>query len=211
MIHRFELVAVRHGRTAWNADGRFQGHTDNSLDEYGRAQARAIGAALARDRFAVAVTSDLVRAKETAELILGARGPTLEPDERLREMRFGAWEGLTWAEIVARDPTRLEISPTKPGILTEYTPEGGESFDELCGRVADAFGALDARVWDGAKVLLTTHAGPLHALLRVALGEADANALAVRFSPASITRFALAPEGSRIVELNVTLPHVAAS
>jgi broad specificity phosphatase PhoE len=201
--HSFDLVVVRHGRTAWNAAGRFQGHTDVPLDDAGRAQAAAIGAALAGETFARAVASDLTRARETAEIVLGERDVRLDLDPRWREMRFGTWEGLTWTEIVARYPA---LANRPPAGVRFYTPEGGESFDALCERVASALADLDAEAEDGTRVLIATHAGPLHALLRVALGADAADALAVRFSPASITRIALAPAGASLVELNHTLP-----
>jgi len=200
---QLELVVLRHGRTEWNAGGRFQGHTDVPLDATGRAQARALGLLLAGDRFEAAYASDLARARETAQLVLGGRDTVLELDARWREMRFGVWEGLTWTEIVARDPALAERSATAPKF---YTPDGGESFDQCCARVAAALAAIRARASDGARVLVATHAGPLHALLRVALGESEAAALTVRFSPASITRLAFDGDAARVIELNRTVP-----
>jgi broad specificity phosphatase PhoE len=201
--HAFELVVVRHGRTAWNATGRFQGQTDVPLDDTGREQARGVAALLRGEHFARAIASDLGRARETAEIALAGQPPALEFDERWREMRFGSWEGLVWDEIVARQPDLATKSSTTPRF---YTPPGGESFDDLCERIADALADIDARANDGDRVLVATHAGPLHALLRVALGNSEADALGVRFSPASVTRLALAPGSARIVDLNLTAP-----
>jgi len=99
-----QLICVRHGRTAWNADKRFQGHTDIPLDDEGRAQATALGALLRDERIDVAVSSDLLRAAETARIVLGARDLSLRLDADWREMRFGDWEGLTWEEIVLGNP-----------------------------------------------------------------------------------------------------------
>jgi broad specificity phosphatase PhoE len=201
--HTFELVVVRHGRTAWNATGRFQGQTDIPLDETGREQARGVAELLRGERFARAIASDLVRARETAEIVLDDRPPEVEFDARWREMRFGSWEGLVWDEIVARQPELATKSSTTPRF---YTPPGGESFEALCDRIAAAVSDVDARAHDGDRVLVATHAGPLHALLRVALGKSEADALGVRFSPASVTRLALAPGSARIVDLNLTAP-----
>jgi len=203
---QLELVVLRHGRTEWNAGGRFQGHTDIPLDATGRAQARALAALLAADDFEAAYASDLARARETAQLVLDGRSTLLESDPRWREMRFGVWEGLTWTEIVALDPALAERSASAPKF---YTPRGGESFEECCTRVAAALAAIRERASDGARVLVATHAGPLHALLRVALGESEATALGVRFSPASITRLAFDGDAVRIVELNRTAPSAA--
>jgi broad specificity phosphatase PhoE len=195
----FELVVVRHGQTGWNADGRFQGQSDIPLDATGHSQALALGAYLSNVAFAFAVSSDLSRATETAQAILAGRDLELGRDPRWREMQFGAWEGLTWKEIVARNPELAERSANAPRF---YTPQGGESFEGVCERVADAVTSLAARAHEGSRILVVTHAGPLHALLRVLLGESEAAALGVRFVPASVTRFALSPHRARIVDLN---------
>ena len=194
-----EFVVVRHGRTAWNASGRYQGHTDVELDEVGRAQARAVARDLATTRFDLAVASDLLRARETAKIVLAGHDVTLEADERLREMRFGAWEGRTWAEIVATTPELRRIDPS-PRVLT---PPGGETFADVVTRVAAAYESLRERVIPGGRVLVVTHAGPLHAFVRIVLGESESAALAVKFSPASITRFDVDASGARLVAINV--------
>ena len=198
-----ELAVVRHGRTAWNADGRFQGQTDVPLDAIGRAQAAHLASALASDRFDLAISSDLVRASETARIVLGARSMPIGLDPAWREMRFGVWEGLTWPQIVERDPQVAEGHGTSPRF---FTPAGGESFDEVCARVERALDALAARAVDGTHALIVTHAGVLHALLRVALGESEAAALGVKFSPATVTRLRIGPSGGTLVQLNYAPP-----
>ncbi|GAC1556151.1 MAG: histidine phosphatase family protein [Vulcanimicrobiaceae bacterium] len=203
-----DLAVVRHGRTAWNADGRFQGQTDVPLDDIGRAQARALGLAMKHDVFDRAIASDLSRASETARIVLGERSVALEFDARLREMRFGVWEGLTWAQIVQRDPRLAQGNATSPRF---FTPDGGESFDEVCARVAGALDAIAANAPDDARVLIVTHAGILHALLRVALGESEATALGVRFSPATVTRLRVGPTGGTLVQLNYAPPDTTVS
>ncbi len=182
---------MRHGRTAWNADRRFQGRTDVPLDDEGRAQARALAAHLAGERFDIAIASDLRRAAATAAAIGAACDIVIEPEPRLREMRFGTWEGLTWDEIVARDPALAGRPATSP---RSYVPEGGESFDEVSDRVRPVLAELTARLGPDGRALLVSHAGIMHALLRVALEEADEPALRISFLPASIMR--LAGDGS---------------
>jgi broad specificity phosphatase PhoE len=197
----WQLVALRHGRTSWNETGRFQGQSDIPLDATGREQANSLAAYLAHESFARAVSSDLSRASETATIVLDGRGARIEMDARLREMRFGVWEGLTWSEIVARFPALAERPAKTPKF---FTPEGGESFDEVCERVRGVLADLDERAAFGDLVLVATHAGVLHAILRVALGESEADALRVRFDPATVTRLAISPNGARVVELNVS-------
>ena len=176
-------MCVRHGRTAWNADKRFQGHADIPLDDEGRAQATALAALLRNDRIDAAVSSDLVRAAETARIVLGPRDVPLRLDPDWREMQFGDWEGLTWDQILVANP---HLDAANETAVKAYTPVGGETFDALCERIARAVERITADVPADASVLVATHAGPLHALLRVLLGDTQ---LKVRFLTASVTRF----------------------
>jgi broad specificity phosphatase PhoE len=190
---------VRHGRTAWNAAGLYQGHTDIALDETGRSQAAGLAQALAGREFTIAVTSDLARARETAQIVLGLAAPS-----SWREMRFGAWEGLTREQIVARAPASHTAS-----LPRFMTPEGGETFGELTVRVAAALEELVRRVPAGGRALVATHAGPLHAALGILLGEPEARALNVKFLPASYTSFAVESGTARLLELNRTPPDLS--
>lgn len=92
------LLLVRHGETDWNASGRLQGHTDRPLNEYGRRQAAALAERLAGDGVAALYTSDLSRAKETAEIVAARLRLPVTVDPGLRERDWGTWEGLTPAE-----------------------------------------------------------------------------------------------------------------
>jgi len=198
-------VCVRHGRTAWNGLRRFQGHSDIPLDAEGRAQASALAAHLRAERFDLAVASDLSRARETAQAILGERGPVLETDPDFREMRFGTWEGLTWEQIVAAHPELARDGEMRPKF---YTPDGGESFDELVDRVRRAFERVIARLHDGEHALVVAHAGVLHAAMRVFLP--DGAALEGRFVPASVTRFRSREGGWMLAAYNETAQPVTA-
>jgi broad specificity phosphatase PhoE len=177
-----ELICVRHGRTAWNALRRFQGQTDIPLDDEGLAQAQALAAHLRDERFDLALASDLSRARTTAEAILGDRDVVLELSPEFREMHFGAWEGLTWDEIVGRWP-ELDISGEK--VPMYYTAEGGESWDALCARVDAALRNLAARMGAGERALIVSHAGVMHAIVRSLTG---APSTTIRFSPGGIIR-----------------------
>ncbi len=204
-----ELVCVRHGRTAWNAQRRFQGRTDVPLDDEGRAQAQALAAHLAAERFDLALASDLSRAAATAAAIAEACGAIVVPEPRLREMRFGSWEGLTWSEIVARTPELAGQSPTAPSI---YRPDDGESFDDVSERIRPVLAEVTARLGPSGRALLVSHAGVMHALLRVALEEPDEASLGVTFLPASIMR--LSGDGSlpwRLDRVNEVAPPLAGS
>jgi 2,3-bisphosphoglycerate-dependent phosphoglycerate mutase len=97
------LLFVRHGETDWNADGRLQGHSDRPLNDYGRRQARELAERLAGEGAAAIYTSDLARAKETAEIIGARLGLPVVTDPDLRERNWGSWEGLTPGERDGRE------------------------------------------------------------------------------------------------------------
>jgi probable phosphoglycerate mutase len=179
-----ELIVVRHGRTAWNAQRRFQGHSDVPLDEEGRAQARALASRLRDERFDYAVCSDLARARETAEIILAGRDTQPVADAGWREMRFGGWEGLTWPEITAGYP-EADLEKELPFQI----PQGGESFEELCVRVKAAADRLTAALPPHGRAFAVTHAGPLHALFRVLTGMSENDSMRARLPPACMARF----------------------
>ncbi len=101
------LVLWRHGRTEWNATGRFQGQLDPPLDDEGRRQASHVAPRLAAELPAgrtVVVSSDLSRAAETAASLTSVLGVDVRLDPRLREHGMGCWEGLTREEVAARYP-----------------------------------------------------------------------------------------------------------
>jgi broad specificity phosphatase PhoE len=103
-----QVVLWRHGRTQWNVEGRVQGQSDIPLDEVGRAQAKAAAsrlAALMPDRI---VSSDLVRAVDTAHALGDVSGTRVELDPRLRELNFGVREGLTWREAWTKFPEGMK-------------------------------------------------------------------------------------------------------
>ncbi|KQR04826.1 phosphoglycerate mutase [Deinococcus sp. Leaf326] len=119
---------MRHGATAWNEGGRWQGLTDNALGERGVTEARRLGARLAGLAFDRAESSDLARAVQTAELALPGRPLTLDP--RLREIGFGEFEGLSVPEMAAHPAyAAWQLDPW------QYAPPGGESLGEVAARM----------------------------------------------------------------------------
>lgn len=199
-----EIVCVRHGRTAWNAERRFQGRADIPLDEEGRAQARALAAHLQPESFDLALTSDLGRAAETAGFICAGRALVLERDPDLREMAFGVWEGLTWDEIVARTPDLDYANEKAPRY---YTPENGESFAELTARSVRAFERIVARLEPEGRALVVSHAGVMHALVGGIFGSESELTMGLKFLPASIMRLTGSPAaGWSLAAVNETAP-----
>ena len=93
------LILIRHGETDWNAQGRWQGHTDVPLNQNGHEQSRQLVADLEDYPIDAIYTSDLRRARETARLLSQNKGIAIQADPRLREINLGVWEGLTRQEI----------------------------------------------------------------------------------------------------------------
>ena len=135
------IYLVRHGETEWNRTGRMQGHLDSPLTARGEAQARAIGETL-RELLDGSdydmVASPLGRTRATAAIIgrvLGRDPETMTIDERLMEMTWGDWDGLTLAEIEARDPGAL--ARRRADHWDYRPPGGGESYVMVALRVGD--------------------------------------------------------------------------
>jgi probable phosphoglycerate mutase len=197
-VRIIEFICVRHGQTAWNAARRFQGQTDVPLDEHGRAQARNLGEYLRKYEIAHAFTSDLSRARDTAAAIVADRDVPLIEEPRLREMRFGDWEGLDWSQIRERHPHLPEGGWSD---VRTYVPAGGETLDELNARIAAALGEIRGRVKSGERALIVTHAGVLHSLMHV-LAPSGIPPMRIRFAPASITRIRFEDGRTELVSFN---------
>ncbi len=128
------LVLARHGRTAWNAEGRFQGHADPPLDSTGRQQARRLAARVAPFGPSLVISSDLQRARSTAEDVAEATGLEVELDPDLREVFLGGWEGLDRAGASANFPVEYRAWSTGQPVRRG----GGETEDEAGRRAASA-------------------------------------------------------------------------
>jgi len=153
---------------------------------------------LRAEQFDRAVSSDLSRAYDTARAIRGEL--PIERDARWREFAFGEWEGLTWEQILERFPHMRQESEAA---AKRYTPPSGETFDAVQARVSEALEELQSG--GHAKVLIVTHAGPLHAMLHTFFGQRGAETqaiLGVRFSPASVTRVAVENGRADLLALN---------
>jgi len=152
------LLLVRHGQTAWNREpARCQGWAEIGLNETGRAQARARGRALAARGIELIVTSHLLRARETAELIRGELGdePPLVVDPRLAETHRGEWESRLFAEIMLEDAETWRRYREHP---ETFRFPGGESLAEQQRRV---LAALRDAARCGRPALLVTHGGSM--------------------------------------------------
>lgn len=165
MTEHADLLVWRHGRTAWNDAGRFQGHTDTPLDSVGHAQARAAAASLALLRPALVVTSDLSRAAATAAYLGALAGVTVAEDPRLREVHVGKWAGCSREEVAARYPETYAAWLRGEDVRRE----GGETMAEVTRRAGEAVREHLAAT-DGAPLVVVTHGGTSRALVLSLLG-----------------------------------------
>ncbi len=158
---------MRHGVTAWNRERRFQGQLDTPLDEQGFEQARRTGRRLAEWPLAAVYTSDLLRARQTAEAIAAPHGLALQVEPRLRERHYGRFEGRTYDEIERIDPQGYaRWRAREPSFAL---PGGGETLRSLYERVEAALRDLALR-HEGETVAVVTHGGVLDCAFRMATG-----------------------------------------
>jgi broad specificity phosphatase PhoE len=158
------LLLARHGQTDWNAERRWQGHTDRPLSERGRGQAEALAERLADVELAAIYASDLARARDTAAVVAKRQGLDVRTLRELREVDVGSWAGLTRAEAEGRFPEAFARWQTgHPGW------DDGESYEAMTERVVRAVREIAAADPDGP-VLVVTHAGPIRAMHAAALG-----------------------------------------
>jgi broad specificity phosphatase PhoE len=162
-----DVLLVRHGETAWNLEGRIQGHTDVPLSPRGIEQTRRLAERLAASPPARIVSSDLGRALETARAVARRVGREVETDAMLREQHLGAWQGLTGEEARARDPGlyAARFLARDP----HARPPGGETRAEMQERVWRAL-LRHAGPGSSGPLLLVTHGGVVSALVYRVLG-----------------------------------------
>src|SRR5262252_6100524 len=149
------LLLVRHGESTWNAARRIQGQLDPPLSDLGMAQSREVGERLAGLRLAGLYCSDLVRARQTAELIAGAVGLEPQAEPGLREIALGAWEGKTREELIDEYPDLWERWSREPD--WDIVP-GGEGAQPFAERVNATLVRLRDRHPRG-DVICVTHGG----------------------------------------------------
>jgi len=168
-----DLLFLRHAET--DMAGTFCGHSDPPLNARGSAQARELIARLRGERLDAIRSSDLRRAVETAAPLAQAFGIPLTVISSLREMHFGDWEGLTWAEIEQRDPAYArQWSNAFPALPAP----AGETFSAFESRIVAEVEAL-LRDAEHGRIAVVTHAGVLRVVLRTFLGHTEEQAWAL--------------------------------
>ena len=157
-------LLLRHGQTPMSVQKRYAGRSDVPLTDVGVQQAAASAKRLASAGLGVIVTSPLLRTVQTAQEVAAVTGAAVVTDDGFRETDFGAWEGLTFAEVRERWPAEVAAWLADP----EVAPPGGESFTDVSARVTAALHrVLAARA--GQTVLIVSHVTPIKTLVAAAL------------------------------------------
>lgn len=194
------FVLLRHGETALTPQKRFSGSggSDPELSAAGRQQAAAVAGSLAaRGTVQSVVSSPLRRCRETAQAVADRLGLTVTVEEGLREVDFGAWEGLTFAEVRERFPDDLQAWLDSPRAAPTG---GGESFAAATRRISATRDRLLA-AHAGRTVLLVTHVTPVKILVRLALGAPPESLFRMELSAASLSEVAYYADGNASVRL----------
>jgi broad specificity phosphatase PhoE len=157
-------LLLRHGQTPMSVQKRYAGRSDVPLTDTGVQQAAAAAKRLAPAGVGVIVTSPLLRAVRTAQEVAAVTGAAVVTDEGFRETDFGAWEGLTFAEVRERWPAEMTAWLADPAVA----PPGGESFTEVSQRVTEALQRVLAR-WERQTILIVSHVTPIKTLVCAAL------------------------------------------
>jgi len=162
-----QLLLLRHGRTAHNATGRFQGQVDIPLDDVGRAQVSRVAPLIAARGPVVVISSDSSRAAETAAAVGELSGQQVILDERLREIDVGGWSGLTLQEVKAAFPE--EHADWLLGNREQLRRGGGETYGEVGDRAYQAICPL-LEGTPSELVVAVTHGGTARSLIDLMLG-----------------------------------------
>ena len=179
------LILIRHGDLGEGRRGRYIGRTDAPLSALGRRQAEALAGEFARMDGARILCSPLVRCCETARIALGP-GAGFAIDADLREIDFGRWEGMSFAEIAAADPAAVDRWAALAG---DFAFPGGEGIGEFRARVEAAAGRIAAD--PAEKVVAVTHGGVIRLMICLFLGLDVRHCLLFEVRPASVTELSL--------------------
>lgn len=203
------ILLIRHGETPWNAERRLQGHIDIPLNERGLQQAAALGQALAGEPLAAVLSSDLQRARQTAQAVAELQHLPVQTDALLRERCYGAFEGLLYADIAARYPH--EYAQWQSRQIDAVMPSGerqAESFRQFYARANGAI-ARWAQQYDGQTIAIVAHGGVLECAYRAAVGMSLDSPRDFQVRNASVNRFSHADGKLHLVHWG-NIEHLAA-
>lgn len=185
-----EVLLIRHGQSEGNAEKRFGGHSSTPLSPLGRKQAQATAVVLAQEKFDAIYSSDLLRARETADPLSRLKGIKVRATDAFRERSVGVMEGMTFEEAAERHPEQYAALLRRD---FEHVLLGGESYRQTLDRAAHK---LDEGIeeFKGGRLAVFTHTGTICILALHLMGALDAQELRpvwIASSNCGISRFEL--------------------
>ena len=162
-----KIYLIRHGETDSNLGHKFQGQMDLPLNATGLAQARQMAAYMADKKIDAIYSSSMLRAKMTTAVLAQSRGMAYRSMDLLKEISFGDWEGLEYAEITARWPKEMEAFLHRPA---EWEPPHGETFAAAQERCRLALEQIFAEQGHDKNIAIVSHGGIIRLQLCLALG-----------------------------------------
>lgn len=199
-----EIVLVRHGETVGQSSIRLYGATDVALSAVGAAQIERVAAALQDEAFAAVLASPRVRSRAAAEIVArGRAGAEVVVVPEFAEVDFGAWEGLTFEEVAARDPEGLARYHAEGH---DFTYPGGESRRAFWARVQA--GARRVLAPARGRVVAVLHKGVIKGVIAALTGMPVAQAAALPVSLAGVYRLRPGPDGRWDISLQNATGHL---
>ena len=191
------LYLIRHGQTAWNIEGRAQGHTDIELDDEGWSQAQQLAARFNGRALDLVMTSDLKRAHATALALADAAQTTTVLHLGLRERSFGDWEGQDYRAVRER-LNSLNCPRTS-------APPNGESLTDVWARLDPVIDHLQKLT---GHIAVVSHGGTCGLLLAKLLGAPIESGRSFRFGNTSVTELMRRPDGGWTLEVYADTSHL---
>jgi broad specificity phosphatase PhoE len=190
------LIIVRHGRTAYNAQGLLQGRVDNPLDGVGEDQALMVGEYLVPhvNEETLIISSPLLRARSTAQAIANRTGLSVAIDERWTELAYGIYEGVPQGDVPAEVWAKWRSDP-------HFAPESGETLAQVQERVVRACDEL-LQTLAGKTAVIVSHVSPIKSAVAWALGVDVGVSWRTQLDTASISRITLTPRGPVLRSFN---------
>lgn len=177
------LILVRHGETVWNAEGRIQGHTDVPLSDRGMKQAKMVAQRLAGVHLSAVYSSDLLRARATAEIIAVRHGVAVRTTDALREAYLGEWQGLTVAEAAEQDADLVALWKSDS---VAHRPPRAERLEDVQARAVSAVQQI-IRDHPNQTVAVVSHGGPIKSVICWAIGAPLSSIPRMRMDNGAIT------------------------
>ena len=197
-------MLLRHGQTLMSVEKRYAGISDVPLTDVGLRQADAAAKRLASAELDVIVASPLLRARQTADAVASSCVAELVIDEGFRETDFGAWEGLTFAEVRDRWPAELDAWLADPSVA----PPSGESFSAVQSRVSAAL-ARALAAYPLRRVLVVSHVTPIKTLITTALGAPPAAMYRMHLDVAALSEIDYYADGAAVLRSFNDTAHLA--